>query len=350
MTLRVESDARLARDVGPPAADLPLPGVAGAGSLLDPYLLPPNPWEFLLAAGRATASIFSPVKELFEVSSHWAIARWFWAIDWGTTDLRLSSYAAAIRNHHRTAFSEALGLAAGLLVTEHIAGHAVPHGIWRGGPMILDVDSFVSSGTRPDLLIVFGDPGQHLYVLETKGNSSGRGYSVEQLGRGISQVLAAPGPATRLVVGSTGLTGEEVGIHAISVAATQHRSGWVLELVAERGPEIEKARLRSFAGLGLAAQEPEVLSIPELEVDVVGRQLLVPGEGFSALLTLGVDRRVFDNLPRIGSLEEMSRARLEVLGDGHRGPPGGDDSAPLLERGSAAAIALDGCALSISLQ
>jgi hypothetical protein len=132
MALPVESDRELAETVGSGAGALPLRGIAGSGSKIDPYPLPIGPLRLLFAAGRATAAIFSPYRELFEASAQWAIVRWFWRLDWGTHEAKLSPAAEYIRNHHRTAFSEALGIGAALLVTEHIAGHALPLGIRPG--------------------------------------------------------------------------------------------------------------------------------------------------------------------------------------------------------------------------
>lgn len=250
MSFPVESDSTLATAVGPGASALPLTGVPGVGSRISPYLMPANPWEFLLAAGRATAAIFSPVKQLFEISSHWAIARWFWALDWNSTSVALSPHAEEIRNHHRTAFSEALGLAAGLLVVEHLAGDALPPGVWRGGPVLVDVDSWVSSGTRPDLLILFGHPRATTYVLEAKGNSTGRKASVGQLRRGIDQALAASGPAERLVVGAA-VPGPDVSVHAISVPESKWRkaAGRLMTEAKEAAFAMEMRRLASFAGV-----------------------------------------------------------------------------------------------------
>jgi hypothetical protein len=350
MSFSIESDARLAHDVGGSAQQLPLSGVGGMGSQIAPYMLPPNPWEFLLAAGRATAAIFSPVRELFDVSSHWSIARWFWALDWSSTQVVLSPHAEEIRNHNRTAFSEAMGLAAGLLLVEHIAGDALPPGIWRGGPMIVDVDSYVSHGDRPDLLILFGSPSLDTYVLEAKGNRSGRAYSIGQLRSGIKQVLAAPGKARRLVV-SAAASGPELSVHAISVAspgsgASEDPTG----ISARRSLTMERRRLLSFAGVSQLGEEGTPQAVPELGVDLIGRRLTLPGEGLTAVVTMGVDRELLRQLPEVGSLAELAELRERVSGDGNRWIDGPEESAPLTELGRAATIALDGCALATELR
>jgi hypothetical protein len=351
MSFAVESDARLAFDVGGPANELPLRGVAGMGSQVAPYLLPPHPWEFLLAAGRATAAIFSPARVLFDVSSHWAIARWFWALDWSSTNVRLGPKADEIRNHHRIAFSEAMGLAAGLLLVEHIAGDALPHGLSRGGPMIVDVDSYVSNGERPDLLILFGKPNLDTYVLEAKGNSSGRAYSLNQLKRGIKQVLAAPGKAQRLVV-SAAASGTELNVHAVSVVGGRTEVEEDLPVVSPREAlAMELSRLASFAGAPpLSDEEGTTFPIPELDVDLVGRQLTLPIENFTAVVTMGVNREVLGLLPEVASLGDLAEMRSDVSGNRRlsTGDPG--ESAPLTEVGRAATMGSDGCALVVELR
>jgi hypothetical protein len=353
MSFEVESDARLAAEVDPRARGLPLNGLAGTGSQAVPYRLTQNPWEFLLAAGRATAAIFSPVRELFDVSSHWAIVRWFWALDWGSPEVRLSAESRQIRNHHRTAFSEALGLAAALLVTEHLAGDTLPPGAWRGGPMLVDVDSLVPSGLRPDLLILFGDPALTTYVIEAKGNSRGRDRSVEQLRRGVDQVLAARGPAQRLVIGAAApdpAPGPGFSVHAISVPGPEARApGRLLGEAAERGFELDLARLASFAGLGGPDWEGSVHEMPELELDVVGQRLTLRGERFNAQLTMGVDREVVRRLGEVRSLTELAAMRSRARRDNWRTPSEAAGYS-LAEAERVAAVASDGCALSIVLR
>ena len=349
MSFTVESNPGLAAEVDPDARELLLTGVGGVGSGVNPYVLPANPWEFLLAVGRATAAIYSPVKELFDVSSHWAIARWFWALDWSNTEVALSPAATQIRNHHRTAFSEALGLAAGLLVTEHLAGNALPPGAWRGGPMLIDVNSLVSSGTRPDLLILFAGRTLDTYVLEAKGNSSGRGVSVEQLRRGMGQVRAASGDAKRLVVGAAA-PGPEVNVHAISVPApTKKAASRLIAAAEERALEMERLRLTSFAGLAGVEWDGESLPIGELGLEVIGRRLVLPGENLNVAITVGVDEQIIRRLGEVGSIGELAQMRSQVSGNGHRRTPGQDAPYSLIEMGRAASVALDGCAISVSL-
>jgi hypothetical protein len=354
MSFEVESDAQLAAEVDPRARALPLNGVARGGSQAVPYRLPPNPWEFLLAAGRATAAIFSPVRQLFDASSHWAIVRWFWALDWSSPEVRLSAESKQIRNHHRTAFSEALGLAAALMVTEHLAGDALPPGAWRGGPMLVDVDSLVSSGVRPDLLILFGGPTLTTYVIEAKGNRRGRGRSIEQLRRGVDQVLAAPGPARRLVVGAAApdpAPGPGFSVHAISVPGPEASApGRLLGEAEERGLELERARLASFAGLSGTDWDGPVFEMPALGLEVVGQRLTLRGERLNAELTMGVDREIVRRLGEVRSLTELAAMRSETnRGSDQRTPPDAEGYS-LAEAGRAAAVAHDGCALSVSLR
>lgn len=351
MPFAVESDARLAFDVGHSAAPLPLMGVPGSGSEIDPHLLPASPWEFLLAAGRATAAIFSPVKEVFDASSQWAVVRWFWALDWGSTAVCLSPAAEQIRNHHRTAFSEALGLASSLLVVEHLAGETLPLGAWRGGPMLVDVDSLVSSGTRPDLLVFYGGPtGATTFVIEAKGNSSSRKHSIQQLRRGIDQVRAIEGPAERIVVGAAA-PGPYVTTHAISVPPpTDAEPGGLMTTAQSRAVEMEQRRIAGFAGLSGLGQEGEIVSVPELELDLVGRSFTLPGDSYAAEITMGVDRRVVSYLSEVRSIPELVEARARASEEGSGRTPPQPAAETLHDRGRVSSVAPDGCAISIALR
>jgi hypothetical protein len=351
MAFSVESDTQLATDVGAPARALPLTGVAGTGSRRDPYSLGASPWQFLLAAGRATAANFAPERELFDCSSHWAIIRWFWALDWGSTEVRLSDHAAAIRNHHRTAFSEALGLSAALLLTEHIAGDTLPFGVWRGGPMLIDVDSWVSTGVRPDLLVLFGGSGTETFVIEAKGNSQDRETSITQLRRGLDQVLAAPGQAERLVIGVSA-PGPALRAYAVSVKGSdpdESRSDDSELTTFDRGTlESERRRLSSFAGPHGLDPDAPTLEIPELGLDVIGRRVILKGASYDAELTMGVDREVVVRLHEIRSPAELSEMRSRISGQ-HQRTPVEEPPYNLAAEGRAATVATDGCALSISL-
>lgn len=360
MGFKVESDRALSVDVGGPATELLLPGVSGAGTSTDPYIAPYTSPDVLLAMGRATAAIFSPAKALFEVSAQWAIFRWFWAFEPIKPAVELSSAEKEIRNHHRTAFSEAAGLAVGLLVTEHLAGHAVPPGIWTGGPMLVDVDSHVDSGARPDLVVFFGAPGAPggTYVLEAKGNSQGRARSVKQLAKGIPQVLAAEGRATRLVVGAA-VPGPNFQAFAISVP--EHSEGasapptFSLDELGESALRQEIARIRRFAGvadaLDLELGGPRPIELPDAELELVGRQLQLRGADYSAEITVGVERNVFEGMAEVSTLEALHALRAGTLQRWQSRLPGANinANATLLEEGRSSTLADDGCMLDVRL-
>lgn len=175
-------------------------------------------------------------------------ARWFWALDWGLPGLTLSADADEIRSHHRAAFSEGLGLGGALLVAEHLAGDALPPGIWNGGPMLLDVDDVYPSGERPDLIIHFGASPRpsttSTYLIEAKGNSANRNQSIKQLRRGIDQVLALGGP--------------------------------------------------------------------ELGIEVLGRRFMLTAGDFDAQIVAGVDRRIIAQLPEVESPVQLLELRAQV--------------------------------------
>lgn len=362
MAFRVESDANLAGAVDPRAAALALSGVAGVGSKALPYLMPVSLPEYVLAVGRATAAIFSPTRQHFQISSRWAIARWFWAFDWTLPNLRLSEHADEIRSHHRTAFSEALGLAAALLVAEHLAGDSLPPGIWNGGPMLLDIDSLQPSGERPDLMILFGDPSgpgstSGAYVLEAKGNSKGRDQSISQLRRGINQVLALSGPAERLVVGATAPTRDSttaapsrVDVHAISVPAPPAQAtGPEIEAIAARIARNEIVRLFGFAGeWGVPLGEPGTFELSDLGIEIIGRRFMLTDGSLNAEITTGVDRQIMAQLREIETVEQLLEARAQVAPLART--PTAESAIGLVETGRAQVVASDGCAMSISLR
>ena len=112
---------------------------------------------------------------------------------------------------------------------------------------------------------------------------------------------------------------------------------------------IERRRLTSFAGVPGPDSEGSPHFISELGLEVIGRRLTLPGERLAAEVTMGVDVEVFRRLPEVGSIAELSEMRSTASRDGQRWPSNDQIVAPLTEQGRAAAIALDGCALAISL-
>lgn len=161
-----------------------------------------------------------------------------------------------MRNHHRTTFSVSVGLGVGLLVTELRAGEAAtPAGIWTGGPLLVDVDSTVRSGNRPDLVIFDGIPtlGTPTYVLVCKGNGTARSETQRQQRAGIVQMcgLSRPSDRPRVGVAASGPRSASDVMHQVSGSRVEReQSLW------RRGPEqpaLRRARIRSLGSTATAA-------------------------------------------------------------------------------------------------
>ncbi len=188
-----------------------LSGLAGAGSATNPYRLEVSPLGLLLAAGRATAAIGPTSIARFNTVGWWAVYRWYWTVDVvaaGRVDLVASS--DKIKSHHRSAFSETLGLAASLLLAEYLLARglpAAPPGAAGGtAPVVVDVDSLLpGNGLRPDLWVLAGPlptagPPPPSILLEAKGRTPS-GSILPELAKGTDQVLAVSGPTRRIVAG-----------------------------------------------------------------------------------------------------------------------------------------------------
>jgi hypothetical protein len=361
MGFPLESDRLLVQAVEDTrATDINLKGVPGEGSLKEPYVLPVSTLQVLLAIGRASAGAFGPVRPLFYANARWALLRWFWAFDWSVSDTAPSEWTPLIRNHHRTAFSEAMGLGFALLVVEQLSGQTLPLGVRRGGPLLVDVDTWLPGGTRsrPDLVVFFGGAkGSSTYVIEAKGNSVGRDKSLRQLATGIDQTLAARGTAERIVVGAA-VPDDGFTAHAIKVkrgagsGSKPPESSLSLESAREVSPAFEIARLQEFAGgtdddLDLPGA-PVHFEIPEQGIDAVGRRVTLGDGRLKVDLKFGVDRTVLSRLPELGSLEELSQMRSEVQALSRL--PDQQPAESLFEAGEVSARALDGCALWVGLR
>jgi hypothetical protein len=363
MQFPVESDVDFAGEVSRAAAPLPVSGVLGSGRRADPYQFAATPDDVLLAIGRATAAIQRTSMALFMVSAQWAIVRWFWAFDWTIPRVGISHPGDEIRNHHRTTFSESLGLGAGLLVTEHlVGGRASPLLSGRSaGHILIDVDSvWRGSGLRPDLVVVPVSGGAPLpYILEAKGNRSGRADAKRQLRDGINQVSAITGNAERLVVGVSATRPHRFDAYAIRlphvVPLPREKTIHVDEIL---GPalDFERRRIALLAGDDAAqeTQPPAVFDVPEAGVDVRGRRFRLRTELGTAVLTIGVERDVFDATREAGDLTTLAEVRKQaverarVLRAARVEDP--EQRLSLVERRRSVAFAEDGSVLSVALE
>lgn len=395
MPFPLVSDPAYAATVDPGAGPIIPPGVPATTPA--PYSISADAEELLLAIGRATSFMWTPLA-MFVVASHWAILRWCAAFDWSSAAIALSPGADDIRAHHRVAFSEALGLGAGLIVAEAFAGApALPPALAAAGPQIIDVDSIIPTGTRPDLVVHAGPPGPGTpsWVLECKGNSTGPATSLTQLRTGMAQTLALPapgialpGPTTRMVVGvaaprstavvPAGFPGFEAygvtvpaGVGGAAAAGGPAQAGGdgdgdggigdggapvpagpgPLGLL---GPAPESARLRRFAGDpelgGVPIGEPvrtSVLLDDGTEVEIVGRRATVRLPDLTIVVTIGVEERVYASAAaEDDAAVAETRRGVSVLRGEHRRPR---ESVSLREAGRSTELARDGCLLSLQV-
>jgi hypothetical protein len=347
MPFPVESDKTFAASVDPRAADLVLPGLPGVGSSTNPYRHRAGALRLLLAIGRVTAAIPGAKATAFRTGSHWAILRWFWAFESMRGVIRPSVAAKSIRGHHRNAFSEAAGLGVALLVTEQLAGKAVPPAIWTGGPLLIDVDSHLATGTRPDFIVLYGKPSKHAYVVEAKGNRSGRSEAQGQLRDGIDQVLAIGGAAKRLVLG---VAATDTTFNAYGIEIRRPRSGAArisIGALANAALRDERNRLHRFAGLEdpLTAEQAEVFTLEDEGLEIVGRRFRLVAMEDAYEVTLGVERTILRGVDETETIEALAALRSEGLAQWRAHDDTHDDVTR--ENEPMAVVASDGCAFGL---
>jgi hypothetical protein len=304
------------------------------------------------------------------VSSHWSILRWYWAFDrTAAPTVALSAASNGIRYHHRQAFSEALGLGVGLLIAEQLTGGtSSPASAWAGGPLLIDVESYLpNAGTRPDLLVLPVGPGgvRKPVILESKGNSVNRHTTIQQLRNGIVQARALTGPAERIVVGACAprTTFDVFGIRlpspwsprpglggtpgSASVPAPPGLPGasdiTTVDELVNNALESERWRILRFAGddelTEGQAQELEVAGFP-----VRGRRFVLRQDDRAVEIIVGVAAELLERTAAAASLEELHRAR-------HDFARANSDVAESLyldgDQPRRVALAADGCTLGV---
>jgi hypothetical protein len=138
-------------------------------------------------------SLTTPVDaNLAALSASWATRRYFWSIAephgiWN--NFRLSRDARGLDFHQKALLSDEFGIGfAGLLLEDRFgAGHFVDI-----SKALQDPQSFQEiqqeGRAQPDYLIWDEAPGSPFYVVECKGSQSSKGYSLDQLHRGLEQV------------------------------------------------------------------------------------------------------------------------------------------------------------------
>ncbi len=365
-----------------------LDGLIGQGSDTSPHQLTASALELLLATGRATAAVGPTPLARFNTVGWWAVRRWYWTVhDAPAGHVDLAPSSNQIKNHHRGAFSEALGLGTALLLAEFLlsAGQpAVPVGVAAGGaPVVVDIDSLLQGNSvRPDLWVLAelptpgGSPPKTI-LLEAKGRTR-PGANVAELARGTHQVLAITGATRRIVAGvevpRTALTAFAIEVLPTSPspgpegsAVEPPSAGELPQAPPSRGPRDPKtvrkrrkasldkvapetvaradaARLRAFASLDdTAFAERRIRNIAtNVNVEIEGVTFRIDDGAESVELTVGLLADVAEEL-RVSDSDperfQRSRARASVLRDRLAAE---DPSRP-----TRAAVANDGCVIAV---
>jgi hypothetical protein len=217
-----------------------------------------RPVDILLAAGRATAAAADPDRLRFITGALWAIARWWWTLEVDGVELKAAPTVQRVRNHHREALSEALGLGICLLLAEDLlfgGSYARPITAVATGPFLLDVDTYAPENkTRPDLVLFPSNPVRNpvaaAIVLEAKGNSEGsRSRTYSQLERGLDQVRAVDvegRPGRGLVIATRSREGP---LESFALETDQLAGPLPMRTLIKGASIRERRRRLAFAGL-----------------------------------------------------------------------------------------------------
>jgi len=144
-----------------------------------------KPLSLLHAIGRITTP---PVPNLADLSSTWALIRYFWAFEIPnrTTNqpLILSNIARQIDFHQKALLSDEIGMGmAYYIMTKYFKTTEVID----VSIALKEMPVNLQYSTSPDYLF-FDDPNGLVYVVKCKGNQSSRPTTMDQLRRGTEQV------------------------------------------------------------------------------------------------------------------------------------------------------------------
>lgn len=218
------------------------------------------PLELLLGLGRLTSALPGlhrigaggmPGLTALRTASRWAVIRYLWAFAADRPDLRLSELTDEVRFHQRTLLSESFGIA---LAADLIEGYVLP-----GATRVVDADAVdydpvlaidmaALASHKPDYFWyrVDHDRLTEVVVVEVKGTTSGRRRCIEQMARGVEQVLVPArirGVAMRRIVVGTELHNGKLKACAVEVAepeeSVRRHAYEVIRSRAFRSPEDE---------------------------------------------------------------------------------------------------------------
>jgi len=193
------------------------------------------PLGLLLGLGRLTSALPGlhrigagglPGLSALRTASRWAVIRYLWAFADHRPDLRLSDLTEEVRFHQRTLLSESFGIA--------LAADLIERYILSGPTQVVDADAVhydpvlaidmaALASHKPDYFWYreTGDRLSEVVVVEVKGTTSGRRRCIEQMARGVEQVLVPArirGVKMRRIVIGTELRNRKLMACAVEVA------------------------------------------------------------------------------------------------------------------------------------
>jgi hypothetical protein len=153
-----------------------------------------RPIDLLRKLGDITTPPFLPLENMARLSASWATRRYFWAIaplvaPSTTGPFRLSAEARELDFHQKTLLSDEFGVGmAGLLMEEYF--DAVE--CWDMSYALRQPNTFqgvsLVGSTSPDY--VMWGPGATYYIVECKGCQTNRSVAINQIRRGLEQVIS----------------------------------------------------------------------------------------------------------------------------------------------------------------
>lgn len=222
------------------------------------------PVSLLLGLGRLTSALPGlsrigagglPGLSALRTASRWAVIRYLWAFSGQRPDLMLSDLTDEVRFHQRTLLSESFGIA---LAADLIERYVLP-GTTRvvdadavGYDPVLALDMADLASHKPDYFWyrTIGDTLSDVAVVEVKGTTSGGTRCIDQMARGVEQVLVPASihdVAMRRIVIGTELRNRKLKAYAVEVAEPGHSlRRRAFEAIREREPQASSERPASL--------------------------------------------------------------------------------------------------------
>jgi hypothetical protein len=184
--------------------------------------------QLLHSIGLITTPI---IPNFSDLSSTWAIYRYFWAFAPNSNLLRLSNVAKEIDFHQKGLLSDEIGVGIVYWVMHRFLGGVayLDVDVALRNPQIaqnMGIHALVQSGeAKPDYIFAVGNGG--FAIVESKGTQSGRSTSFEQIRRGLEQVPSiafADGTHADEYVIATSITDQATIIYVIDPPGNENKN------------------------------------------------------------------------------------------------------------------------------